>query len=351
MLRVEHPYVKRQERRRRRRDGTWWTRVYLYYRRDGAPDNGKRLPDDPAGPEFAATLRLYNERAAARPAKASPSSFAGLADAYQASPDFTDLAVKTRKDYGRILAGLTKSYGELPFAAIDREIIYAIRDSLKAKPHMANYTVRVLRLLLGWAVERKMLAGNPASRPRQIRTRPRHQVWSIESEAAFLDRADAPMRLAYTIGAYTAQRQADVLKITWRQYDGRRLELRQEKTGALISVPAHSALKALLDATPRRAVAIVTTAAGRPFKADHFRHAWRKVTLAAGLDGLQFRDLRRTAMVRLAEAGATEVEIAAVSGHDIETTRRILETYIPRNAAMASAAITKLEAKSAKGTE
>lgn len=350
-MRVEHPYVKRQERRRRRRDRTWWTRVYFYYRREGAPDNGKRLPDDPAGADFAATLRLYNERAEARPAKAAPSSFAGLADAYQASPDFTDLAKKTRKDYGRILAGLVKSYGELPFASIDREVVYAIRDSLKSTPHMANYTVRVLRLLLGWAVERKMLDANPAARPRQLRTRPRHQVWSPEAEVAFLEHADAPMRLAYLIGVYTAQRQADVLKITWRQYDGKRLELRQEKTGALIAVPVHSALKAVLDATQRRAVVILTTDAGRAFKADHFRHEWRKVTLAAGLDGLQWRDLRRTGMVRLAEAGATVIEVSAVSGHDIETTQRILETYIPRNAAMASAAITKLEAKGAKGTE
>lgn len=63
----------------------------------------------------------------------------------------------------------------------------------------------------------------------------------------------------------------------------------------------------------------------------------------AGLEGLQFRDIRRTAMVRMAEAGATAIEIAGVSGHAIDHTQRILETYIPRSAAMGRAAILKLE--------
>jgi len=38
-------------------------------------------------------------------------------------------------------------------------------------------------------------------------------------------------------------------------------------------------------------------------------------------------------------SGATAVQISAISGHSIEATIRILETYIPRNAAMAAAAV------------
>ena len=63
------------------------------------------------------------------------------------------------------------------------------------------------------------------------------------------------------------------------------------------------------------------------------------------LDGLQHRDLRRTAMVRMAEAGCTTQQIAAVSGHEIATTTRILDTYIPRTAKMAEAAILKWEGR------
>ena len=53
--------------------------------------------------------------------------------------------------------------------------------------------------------------------------------------------------------------------------------------------------------------------------------------------------LRRTAMVRMAEAGATTPQIASVRGHSIEVTQRILETYLPRNRDLAEIAITRCD--------
>jgi integrase len=55
---------------------------------------------------------------------------------------------------------------------------------------------------------------------------------------------------------------------------------------------------------------------------------FRRVAERAGADA-QARDLRRTVMLRMAEAGATTPQIASVSGHSIEATQRILETYLP----------------------
>ena len=54
-------------------------------------------------------------------------------------------------------------------------------------------------------------------------------------------------------------------------------------------------------------------------------------------------DLRRTAAVWLAEAGCSVPEIAAITGHEIDRTARILETYCPRTSTMAVNAIAKLE--------
>jgi hypothetical protein len=48
-------------------------------------------------------------------------------------------------------------------------------------------------------------------------------------------------------------------------------------------------------------------------------------------------------VVRLAEAGCTVPEIAAITGHQLDRTARILETYLPRTAPLARAAIRKLE--------
>lgn len=348
-MRLKLPYVKRQVRQRRSPNGgACWKRTYYYYRRNGAPDDGARLPGTPDSPEFMATYREYQARAEKQPSAPDSKSFAALVAAFRASPDFRTLAPKSQRDYGQILDRLTARFGECPYADLDREVVYALRDSMAATPSMANYTMRVLRRLLGWACERDMLPANPAANPKQLKVQPRAAVWSEDAEAAFLAVAPPAMALAFKLAVHTAQRQGDILAMTWHQYREGRLSLRQKKTAALVDVPCHFELRAALDGLSRVSTHILTDERGHPFKADHFRHLWREATLAAGLDGLQFRDLRRTAMVRLAEAGATDIEIAAVSGHDIDQTRRILETYIPRTAAMASAAVAKLEARKGK---
>jgi hypothetical protein len=48
-------------------------------------------------------------------------------------------------------------------------------------------------------------------------------------------------------------------------------------------------------------------------------------------------------MVRMAEAGASDAQIAALSGHSIDQTRRILDTYIPRRGEVAAGAIAAWE--------
>lgn len=88
---------------------------------------------------------------------------------------------------------------------------------------------------------------------------------------------------------------------------------------------------------------VVSEVTSRPYKADNFRAVFADIREAAGLGDVQFLDLRRTAVVHLAEAGCTTAEIAAISGHSIETTQKIMEVYLPRNSTMARHAIAKLE--------
>ena len=55
-----------------------------------------------------------------------------------------------------------------------------------------------------------------------------------------------------------------------------------------------------------------------------WRKAWRNLTATAGLVGFRFHDLRHTAITELAEAGATDATLMALSGH---MTRRMIEHY------------------------
>jgi integrase len=136
------------------------------------------------------------------------------------------------------------------------------------------------------------------------------------------------MTTAFVLLQYSAQRPSDVLKMTWPHYSGSAIRVRQQKTGALLDVPAHPVLRDHLHALARSSTSLtIVIYRGRPVKYLQFNERFRRIAERAGVDA-QARDLRRTAMVRMAEAGATVPQIASVSGHSIEATQRILETYL-----------------------
>jgi integrase len=150
------------------------------------------------------------------------------------------------------------------------------------------------------------------------------------------------MITAFLLLQFTAQRPGDVLKMTWPQYSGSAIRLRQEKTGALLDVPTHPFLRDHLDGLNRSGSSLtIVTSRGRPVSYRRFNDRFRETAERAGIDA-QARDLRRTAMLRMAKAGATTPQIASVSGHSIESTQQILETYLPRNRDLAEIAITRL---------
>ncbi|MET4201685.1 integrase [Bradyrhizobium sp. LA8.1] len=65
-----------------------------------------------------------------------------------------------------------------------------------------------------------------------------------------------------------------------------------------------------------------------------------------GHGDLTFHDLRGTAVVRLAIAGASVPQIAAVTGHSLKDVEAILDAhYLGRDIQLAEAAVLKLEAR------
>jgi integrase len=77
---------------------------------------------------------------------------------------------------------------------------------------------------------------------------------------------------------------------------------------------------------------------------QELRDRWHAALKAAPLHNLQRRDLRRTSVIRLAEADCTVPQIASITGHSLKQVEGILQTYWVRTAPQADAAIAKLEA-------
>ncbi|MDB5620170.1 tyrosine-type recombinase/integrase [Tardiphaga sp.] len=143
---------------------------------------------------------------------------------------------------------------------------------------------------------------------------------------AFCATASTELQFSLLIALWTSQRQGDLIKITWSQYDGTHIRLQQGKRSKgrakkRVVIPVGPALKAALDARrPDGADGpILRNTFGEPWTSDGFRASWGEAFDRANLGDfdLHFHDLRGTAVTRLALAGCTVPQIAAIAGHSL----------------------------------
>ena len=275
-----------------------------------------------------------------------------MIDAYLVSPKFSDLAPRTRKDYRKHVRKIEAEYSDFPIAALcDRAArgeFLGWRDKLAAASRrQANYTYSVLALILAWSFDRGMVSGNPCERPGRVYCSERiGNTWAADDEAAFLKSAPDHIGLAFMLALWTGQRQSDLLRLPWSAFGGQTIRLRQGKTKAHVVIPVGGPLNTMLDATPKKAVTILSTTRNTAWTEGGFRASWRTACKAAGVDGLTFHDLRGTAVTRLAVAQCEVPEIAANNGHRLNKVAAILDShYLSRDSALGVTAIRKLEAQ------
>jgi integrase len=311
-----------------------------YWQRRGHPLT--RLPDnDIERMVMAERLNAAADGAAIEPEHAS---IGWVIAQYRNSDDYRDLRPGTIAYYKRYLRDIEALGPSLLFASFTRR---AVIDFLETylKPHQRRQAAAVLKNLFGIARYRGLVTGDETSDLRLKVNKPRDRIWSDDEIARWIKAAeleDSHMATAFLLLQYTAQRPGDALRMTWPQYSGSAIRLRQQKTGALLDIPVHPLLRDHLDGIDRSRTSLTIVAfRGRPVKYDNFNDRFCRTSKRAGVDA-QARDLRRTAMVRMAEAGATTPQIASVSGHSIEATQQILETYLPRNRDLAEIAIGRL---------
>lgn len=344
-----NPYPGLHRAPKRLADGT--RKVYFY-----AWKGGPRLPDDFGSPEFA---RAFREAQESRRAPKAKGTLQSLFDGYQRSRGrsgsgrgFLDLAERTQSDIRKIVQHrLEPAFGDMPIAALGdprvRGVFLEWRDErAETAPRRADYEFTVLARIFAWALDRRLILVNPLEKAGRVwHGSRREMVWSEADEAAFMRVAPPEMRLAMTLALWTGQRQGDLLRLTWNAYDGSWIRLTQSKTGARVSIPVGAPLRHALEAAPRRCPMILSNTAGRPWKPDGFRTAWRRAAARAGITDLTFNDLRGTAVTRLRGLECTHAEIGAITGHKNAEITSILEShYAATDPKLAESAIQKLEA-------
>lgn len=254
-----------------------------------------------------------------------------LAELYVKSPEFTRLSVRwqaARKFY----LGLIEEH--LDYLTIDnlqsresRGKFYKLRDTYSPMPHKADKLVDTLKALLGWAYERGHLEVNHALGIKRLTRSAGTRsdiIWTEDHEAIVLASFPPSLSQAWRFALYSAARQTDMCGLRWDSYRDGWLTFTPSKTreaGTVVRLPvaALPPFKALMDELSKGTEYILTTEEGQPWKAENLRARWRYAiakTDLAGLD-LHWHDIRGTAISRMADAGCTDSERAAISGHSI----------------------------------
>jgi integrase len=302
-------------------------RPRFYFRRAGF----KKIPLSglPWSPEF---MEAYEKAVSGQSAsvdvganRTKPGSMRALAVSYFQSVAYRSMTARTQRVYRNMIERFCEkidkkgnSFGDKRVALIGREHVVRLIASKAEKPEAANQFRKVLRAMMKHAVEIGLRADDPTRDVRAIRVHSEgFHSWTDAEIAQFEKRhpVGSRARLAFALLLYTGQRRSDVVRMGYQHVRNGVLTVRQEKTGAKLSIPLHPTLQAILaDTTPDNMTFLITQF-GKPFTSNGFGNWFRDQCNAAGLPQCSAHGLRKAAARLLAEAGCTAHEIASITGH------------------------------------
>ena len=305
--------------------------------------------------------------ASAAASRVVPGTCNALFDLYQACADYPTNK-HTRRQYDDAIAYARKWIGPVPVRAVTPRMAKQRYDALaKATPAMAAGRMRVLRACFGQArflsdPGQPLYVGakdNPFLELNLKNTESEGRLWTalerdaLSAAAMTSNAARYPsIALAIELNWWLGQREGDILALPPNALEGDTLTIGQNKTRRRVHlpigiVPRIHELAVRCAALRKEGVQSLTHLlicedTGQPWDEHAFRKAFRRVREAAGCDeALQFMYLRHTAVVEMQDAGAETSEIAAVTGHSMQTVNTLLERYGRRTRVQSENAIRK----------
>lgn len=230
----------------------------------------------------------------------------------------------TLRNYRNQADHINDVWGAMALADVTRP---DVREWLHAHSsvYAANRKLALFKAALNYAVEKGWLAENPARGVRRLTgEQPRTRIATREEIVKLGDIATPMWRAIISVELLTGMRPADLRTLMRSQLQDDGIPVRQSKTGHRVTYEWTPGLRLAIDMAlqaQRVPSLYVFPARGNgPYTADGFKTVWHKLRAAAGIHGLQFRDLRRTAGVF-----ASDLEAArALLGHtDSRITSRV----------------------------
>lgn len=286
-------------------------------------DTNCALPGEPGDPEFHARygeLLAREGRIAEAHVEPEAHTVDWLLNAYFASPEFEVLADSSKKDYLETAERIRRAIGHERFDTITKQVVITLRNLHKDKPRTAHKIKQLLSRVYSWGEDQTIVAENfnPAAGVKKIKAKVKHiEVWSQEEIDLFLANCDPVSKTIVILAYYTGQRRQDIATMDWKDYQGKIIRVRQDKTGEPLMIPCHPKLKEHLDSI-RSAFGgpIVRSALGRPLDANAISSQINRAV--AKIDAMPHRSLhglRYAAAGTLEAVGCTVAQIISIIGH------------------------------------
>jgi integrase len=291
--------------------------VFHYFRRAGYPRI--RLSGIPGSAEF---MAAYQAALASVPEpigakRTKPGSLHAAIAGYFTSLEFRSLAAGTQRQRRAILMRFDTAHGDKPIALLPPEFVHYVLKSMK--PFQARNWLKAIRHLMQFCVAEKLAPSDPTRDIKLPRAKSDgFHTWTEDEIAQFEAHhaVGSKGRLALALLLYTAQRRGDVIRMGRQHIKDGVLSVTQEKTKGRLAIPVHTELQHILDATPSAHLTFIVGERGKPMTPTFFSRWFRQQCDAAGLpQRCTAHGLRKAACRRLAEAGCSANEIAAISGH------------------------------------
>ncbi|QDH18044.1 integrase [Swingsia samuiensis] len=195
-----------------------------------------------------------------------------------------------------------------------------IMNKYNNSPTTANRMLRLLSMLMEHAIHMGVAESNPTIGVPRMRIKSQGIHSWTDIEIAQYEKkwpSGTKERLALALLLYTGQRRSDIVKMGSHSLTPHGLYVKQQKTKTELYIPIHPLLQKELDLwEPNNTGKFLVTDKGNPMSVNNFYNYFIEWSRQAGLpQGCSPHGLRKAAARRLAEAGCTAHQIAAITGH------------------------------------
>lgn len=227
------------------------------------------------------------------------------------------IAASTKAQYRRVMDAIMDKNSGKDMRKTTRQAVKLALAKLGDTPRKASRYAQTISLLWNYAARELdwPLGPNPAAGLGAHKPAKPYEAWPAWMLKA-LDDAPEAVRIAANLIRYTGQRPNAAITMRRDQIEGDWMEVHDEKGKQTLDVYCPAPLRAFVADVPQRGAHFIPRNLTQPVGYDAVEKAFRRWRAGLGEKALPFtlHGLRKLAIIELAEAGASDAEIQAVTG-------------------------------------